>query len=642
MPAPARARLFAISLLLSLLTPAIPARAEAAPVFEPVSFAEGAADLHAEPGAPGAWLVAAEAGLLRVAGGETQRLAAGRFERLDARGGVQLGGESLVLVSAIDVDAGAVRLVAYDPATAAVAAQLTIPSAESSPDAACLARHGDRGDLTLFIVDARGEVQQRVVYDAAAGALVDRPLRRFPGVPEAEACAVDDAAEALYIAEEPVGVWRYDAAWEGDRERQPALLGGAAGPLAGEATDLTVDERGGLWVLDGDAGALHYLPAAAPPARWPLAGPVEPSALAVATAGDAVDAVIFDEAAPGHRVARIPLPPAAAAVAPRRPPAIAASAETAPVARYGDAADDPAIYVPADGEGEALILGTDKRAGLAVYGLDGALRQFLAVGRLNNVDVLPAVAFDDGTVALAAASNRTGDSISLFAIESGGVSHLGDVATGLSDVYGLCLYGAGDAAYVFVNATDGRYEQHRLGGTLAHPTGERVRAFRLPSQPEGCVADPVTAQVYLGEEAAGVWVAGARPDGAAPALVIDVGEQLVADVEGMAIYRRGEQAWLVVSSQGSNSFVVYALEPGYPLVGDFRITADLAGGIDGVSETDGLDVTSAALPGYPDGLLVLQDGRNRLPDAPQNFKLVDWRAVAAVLGLAPGEAQGGR
>jgi 3-phytase len=124
--------------------------------------------------------------------------------------------------------------------------------------------------------------------------------------------------------------------------------------------------------------------------------------------------------------------------------------------------------------------------------------------------------------------------------------------------------------------------------------------------------------------------------------VIEAGEQLVPDVEGMAIYRRGAQAWLVVSSQGSNSFAVYALEPGYPLVGDFRVTADLAAGIDGVSETDGLDVTSAALPGYPDGLLVLQDGRNRLPDAPQDFKLVDWRAVAAVLGLAPAGAQGER
>ncbi|MEQ8263654.1 phytase [Pseudohaliea sp.] len=612
------------------------------PAFDAISFPDGAADLHAEPGAPGTWLVAAEAGLLRVSGEGTHLLAAGRFESLDARGGVELGGERTILVSGLDVDAGAVRLFAYDPATAAVTARLTISPDRASPDAACLARHGDGGDLTLFIVDARGEVQQRVVYDAAAGALVNRPLRRFPGVPEAEACAVDDAAEALYIAEEPVGVWRYDAAWEGDREREPALLGSGVGPLAGEATDLAVDERGGLWVLDGDAGALHYLPAGAAPALWPLADMGEPSALALAPGVDAVDIVVFDEAAPGHRVARIPLPPAPAATAQRRPPAIAASAETVPVARYGDAADDPAIYVPANGTGEPLVLGTDKRAGLAVYGLDGALRQFLAVGRLNNVDLLPAVAFADGTVPLAAASNRSGDSISLFAIEAGGVRHLGDVPTGLSDVYGLCMYAADDAAYVFVNATDGRYEQHRLGGTLAEPTAERVRAFRLPSQPEGCVADPVTTQVYLGEEAAGVWVAGAAPDGAAPTLVIEVGEQLVPDVEGMAIYRRGEQAWLVVSSQGSNSFAVYALVPGYPLVGDFRVTADLAAGIDGVSETDGLDVTSAALPGYPDGLLVLQDGRNRLPDAPQDFKLVDWRAVAAVLGLAPDEAQGAR
>jgi 3-phytase len=640
--APSRARLLAISLALSLSAPALSARAEAVPAFDSTNFADGAADLHAEPGAPGTWLVAAEAGLLRVAGEETVSLAAGRFEGLDARGGVELGGRNTVLVSALDVEAGAVRLLAYDPARAAVTAQLSITPEDASPDAACLARHGDGGNLTLFIVDARGEVAQRVVYDAAAAALVNRPLRRFPGVPEATACAVDDAAEALYIAEEPVGVWRYDAAWEGDREREPALPGGAAGLLAGEATDLAVDERGGLWVLDGDAGALHYLPAAAAPERWPLADPGEPSALAVATAADAVDAVVFDQAAPGHRVARIPLPPAPAAGAQRRPPAIAASAETVPVDRYGDAADDPAIYVPANGVGETLILGTDKRAGLAVYGLDGALRQFLAVGRLNNVDVLPTVAFPDGTVALAAASNRTGDSISLFAIEGGLVRHLGDVPTGLEEVYGLCMYGDGETGYVFINAKDGRYEQHRLGGTLAQPTAERVRAFRLPSQPEGCVADPVTAQVYLGEEAAGVWVAGAAPDGAAPTLVIEVGEHLVADVEGMAIYRRGEQAWLVVSSQGSDSFAVYALDPGYPLVGDFRVTADLASGIDGVSETDGLDVTSAALPGYPDGLLVLQDGRNRLPDAPQDFKLVDWRAVAAVLGLAPAGAQGER
>lgn len=634
----ARARLLPLCLLLacpvSFHAPALSAAIAAVPSFDSIVFPAGAADLHAEPGAPGTWLVAADAGLLRVAGQTPRVLAQGRFESLDARAGVSLGGRSTVLVSALDIDAGSVRLLAYEPASGAVVAQLTISPAEASPESACLARH-EGGDLSLFILDARGEVQQRVVHDAAADALVDRPLRRFPGVPEAGACAVDDRAEALYIAEEPVGVWRYDAAWEGDREREPVLLGGEAGPLAGEATDLAVDERGGLWILDGDAGALHYRPAAAPPALWSLDGTGEASALAVASVAEGVDVVLFDEAAAGHGLARIPVPPAPAAPARRQPPAVTASVETAPVARYGDAADDPAIHVPE--RGEPLILGTDKRAGLAVYGLDGTLRQFLAVGRLNNVDVLPAVALADGTVALAAASNRSNDSISLFAIEAGRVHHLGDVPTGLSDIYGLCMYGAEDAAYVFVNAKDGRYEQHRLGGSLARPTAERVRAFRLPSQPEGCVADPVTAQVYLGEEAAGVWVASAEPDGAPPVLAIEVGEYLVPDVEGMAIYRRGEQAWLVVSSQGSDSFVVYALEPGYPLVGDFRVTADLAAGIDGVSETDGLDVTSAVLASYPEGLLVLQDGRNRLPDAPQDFKLVDWRAVAAVLGLAPEE-----
>ena len=60
-------------------------------------------------------------------------------------------------------------------------------------------------------------------------------------------------------------------------------------------------------------------------------------------------------------------------------------------------------------------------------------------------------------------------------------------------------------------------------------------------------------------------------------------------------------------------------------VAKFRIVPDYARGIDGVSETDGLAVSTAALTGYPKGVLVVQDGRNRAPAAPQNFKLVDWR-----------------
>lgn len=46
----------------------------------------------------------------------------------------------------------------------------------------------------------------------------------------------------------------------------------------------------------------------------------------------------------------------------------------------------------------------------------------------------------------------------------------------------------------------------------------------------------------------------------------------------------------------------------------FSVIAEAARGIDGISETDGLKVSSANLgPGLENGALVAQDGRNVLP-----------------------------
>ena len=70
------------------------------------------------------------------------------------------------------------------------------------------------------------------------------------------------------------------------------------------------------------------------------------------------------------------------------------------------------------------------------------------------------------------------------------------------------------------------------------------------------------------------------------------------------------------------------------LRGAFRVGINATAGIDGTSETDGLEVTSAALGGpYGEGLLVVQDGHKRLPQGTQNFKLVPWRAVTGALKL---------
>jgi len=80
----------------------------------------------------------------------------------------------------------------------------------------------------------------------------------------------------------------------------------------------------------------------------------------------------------------------------------------------------------------------------------------------------------------------------------------------------------------------------------------------------------------------------------------------------------------VYERQGDNAFL-----------GHFFVVADEASGIDGASETDGLDVTSANLGAtFPNGVLVVQDGRNITPKARQNYKLVPWERIAEAMGLS--------
>jgi 3-phytase len=139
----------------------------------------------------------------------------------------------------------------------------------------------------------------------------------------------------------------------------------------------------------------------------------------------------------------------------------------------------------------------------------------------------------------------------------------------------------------------------------------------------------------VGEERRGLWVTSA--DAAqAPRLtmVLPVGGVLKADVEGVGVYRAGAASYGVVSSQGNDSYVVLDAAPPFKVRGAFRIGVNVAAGIDGTSETDGLEVTSANLGGpYARGMLVVQDGYKRMPDGPQNFKLVAWDDIARALGL---------
>ena len=116
---------------------------------------------------------------------------------------------------------------------------------------------------------------------------------------------------------------------------------------------------------------------------------------------------------------------------------------------------------------------------------------------------------------------------------------------------------------------------------------------------------------------------------------VAINPRLKDDVEGVGIYDLGGgRGYIVASSQGNNSYAVYRREGDQAYLGSFAVIADAAKGIDGVSETDGLEVTSANLgPGFEYGAMVAQDGRNVLPVENQNFKIVPWSSIAAALGL---------
>lgn len=326
---------------------------------------------------------------------------------------------------------------------------------------------------------------------------------------------------------------------------------------------------------------------------------------------------------------------ATVAPAPTMPAAeVRARDETEPVGTgNADAADDPAIWRnPAD-PAASLIVATDKKAGLYVYGLNGRRRDYRAVGRVNNVDLR-----DGAEGVIVAASDRTdiaNGKIALFRLDTAAAKlvPLGSVAAGAGEAYGMCLGRIGGVLYGFVVMKDGTIAQVALDLSGAALSGRIVRTMKLATQSEGCVVDDRTATLYVGEEDVGIWRFAAAPD--APTTPVTFakadGRTLVADVEGLAIAADGaDRGYLVASSQGDNAYTLYALPEGR-YAGRFRIAAGTVGA---TSQTDGIEVLTGDMgAGFPGGLMVAQDGDNA-PRA-QNFKLVAWADVLAAVAAGP-------
>ncbi|WP_420934611.1 phytase [Alteromonas sp. A081] len=434
----------------------------------------------------------------------------------------------------------------------------------------------DKHGIGVFMFDARGMAQQHYLYQKATKTWQHTALREFAMGGEPEYCTVDNASGQIFIAEEGIGVWQMSVAPESELSRYLAPL-----------------------PLDEDTVSISLISA-------------EKAALT-----DEIGMVFpFDVQPVENERDDLPM--------------LVVDGQTDPVQRFGDAADDPAIWVDSKSPAKSLIIGTDKKAGLDVFDLNGQRLQHLPIGKVNNVDVRQSVRFGQQTMDLAVASNRTGNTLSVFNIDvmTRQVSHVADLPTPLTDAYGLCLYQPEQGLEVFINDTDGRYLRYKLNVNKGEFSASLMEQFEVPSQPEGCVADDTHQQLIYGEEAAGIWLRNIAEVGSASIKVANLSEKVHADIEGMDMYHIDDLRYLVASSQGNDSYAVYAIDDDFRWLGSFRIAPNFNKGIDGASETDGLAISSVNLgKAFPYGLLVVQDGRNVMPSNKQNFKLVSGAKV---------------
>ena len=287
--------------------------------------------------------------------------------------------------------------------------------------------------------------------------------------------------------------------------------------------------------------------------------------------------------------------------------------------------DDPAIWIDRRDPARSLVLGTDKDAdgALYVFGLDGKIRGELVIrglARPNNVDVAYDVMVGGRRIDVAIVAERFAHRLRVFSlpdlrpVDGGGIPVFeGERAR---DVMGVAAYTrpVDGALFAIVSRSDqfaprsGYLHQYRLvddgSGTLR---GLKTRAFGEWSgnkEIEALSVDALRGVVFASDETFGLRKYSADP------MVEDADDELAQfgltgfarDHEGSAVFRRGnERPLLFVSDQQAGELRVFELEGPleaphrHALVGRIKYAA---------RETDGIELTTQALPGFPGGLLV--------------------------------------
>ena len=321
--------------------------------------------------------------------------------------------------------------------------------------------------------------------------------------------------------------------------------------------------------------------------------------------------------------------------------------------------DDPAIWVHPTTPARSLVLGTIKVAapdgGVAVFGLDGALRQLVTgIDRPNNIDVEYGFAFGGGTIDIAVLTERYQRRLRVFSVnpDGSGISDLGGIPVlegqqaEAQAPMGIALYRRPRDGAVFAivapktGPADGYLWQYRLqdggGGKVTGTFVRRFGRFSGTGEIEAVAVDDEAGHVYYADEGDGIHKWHADPDHAAAATEVGyfARDGFTGDREGIAIYSQSGGAGYVVATDqlpGNSRYHVYPRAAAPGAAGTPAPIRVFTGGAD---STDGVEVTSRDLgPDFPGGLFVAMNAGSR------NFLFYRWSDIQAVIDGRAGTAK---
>jgi len=145
-------------------------------------------------------------------GRQIQYLAGTRPNNVDIRHGFPLGGQPVDIVVTSERDDDAITIHRVDPQTRQLVEAAPPIATGLDVLGVCLYRSPETGDFYVFVTsDGAGPVRQWQLSDGGAGGVTATQVRDITMESTTEGCVADDDLAFLYVAEEAVGIWKYEA-----------------------------------------------------------------------------------------------------------------------------------------------------------------------------------------------------------------------------------------------------------------------------------------------------------------------------------------------------------------------------------------------------------------------------------------------